>query len=1564
MNTKSVRNGTIQKDRYLKALDPGFISVEERSAKDLIEFAGNLVKHLKFYNENNVEDGDWSKMFAPGVQDIVAYLDDPESFVVDPDADPDTRNIQQTKLEKLSRPHLALFLAFLRIRRHQKKEFDDLTRRHLDFYYKNVLKLDKKQAIPDRVHLVLKPSSGVDEHPLYKGDLVKAGQDSTGSDVFYALEDNIMVNQALVSSIKTFSSVQKYISLYDMCSNEENGFDLMLRWALGKDFKGDDLPRYPEGGTNASDIAVKAGDLLDKYKAGLPHANPALTSEELDALNKYALDHLYFLNESAFNYCMDVYRTAMDASADFPSKEKWLEVCTHVEKAFSIRDRRYRQKKLKDVCEETSNGHYFDEMMTYALGEPKPGDGLPPMPGIEDSLDTLCTTLVSTPSTDTEKTDFALAARYVTESLCMSVDDFKKIIKVKNNQGSTDTEWNPVYEIVEQAQSLKQNYKTSASGRWKSINMIPTSVGDASPDLPLTVSSFDTFGKTSEKADPALYFGPGIAIASPLLLLTNGKREIILNIACGDEDFDDGKIQALTKKTNPVFDVFLSGEKDWIQVDPEYVRFEAGDVISGSAVESYETNELDLICTVSGADANTKYIIFEDGSLWSAKYDVENDRFRLTFQTQFSDGLSNRELSTLDLEGTPVLLDGLLFIEERNEITAEGSLRGGADYYAGPVTEERKYFSQRDKGRFIVWNDGRIFSIEQVMSEGRIRVEFCGRLPDYSTETPKKYDQIGFANSSRIDTISISGLAVADTSERYFSDDDVDRLFVMASGQIFKIQHIIPASNMKEANVTAAGTRVSSNDGIKKYDSFNGLHFTITLDKNTPAVVPTGEYAAPLDGHTSHPVMKLQLKNNLVSEYGNERIENAYEYFESIQLQSANLIVSVKECDDFKLANDSTSLDPKKPFEPFGTAPKPGASLYFSSNELALKKLESLELRFAWMGIPKSFENHYKAYSGCGLPDIPEIDERSFQSRLAVYNNRSWMDIEYPKSLFVADAKDASSYSLGFQEGFQRSFYKTLEDVPSTDSGDPSEYERYFKLELENPDFQHDVYSLVLNKTAELRTSNINAPTVYPPYNPKAKTMYLNYTASAIMKPSFENTEKENSEKENSEKLHRMLHIHPFGYMDANYTMDSEDPDKGAALFPQYKDHGYLFIGLENIIPTRIVSLLFQLIPGSGNPDTKPPDITWQYLTQHGWKEFETVDILSDGTNSLMDSGIIKLRLPHDASDQCALMPTDKHWIRICAGQNAESSPNIVGIHAQAVSAVFMDKNNARDHLEKPLAPMSANELFPLDSSIESVVQPYHSFGGRMIEGDHSFYTRISELLRHKDRAVTPWDYERLILNKFSGIYQAKCLSRSEQTTRGNPGYTEIVVVPDMSNSYPFLPLEPKALTSDLALIEKYLTAKASVGIKIKVKNPVYERITYRVAVCFKKEYSRGYYQKELIRDIKRFLSPWAYKQDISVTLGGVIYTSGLIHYLEKRDYVDYVANVKLFEEKIMYQGTDNEENRWQLNNSGIAKTKRPDAILVSDDKHYADVITTKTYREEDFVGIGYMVVGLDFWVK
>ena len=385
---------------------------------------------------------------------------------------------------------------------------------------------------------------------------------------------------------------------------------------------------------------------------------------------------------------------------------------------------------------------------------------------------------------------------------------------------------------------------------------------------------------------------------------------------------------------------------------------------------------------------------------------------------------------------------------------------------------------------------------------------------------------------------------------------------------------------------------------------------------------------------------------------------------------------------------------------------------------------------------------------------------------------------------------------------------------------------------------------------------------------------------------------------------------------------------------------------------------------GSGDVDRIPPDIEWSYLAGDRWQPFQNADILSDSTNGLLDSGILHVSIPEDATNQNHQLPTGLHWLRATVSHHAITIPDALDIRTQAVIATFVDQGNAPEHLNQPLAAHSIQSLVEGKSAIATVAQPYSSFGGRRQETHRAFYTRASERLRHKDRAVTRWDYERLVLEQFPQIYKVKCLTQAEQSLMPSTAQVTVIVIPNVANTAPFLPLEPKAPQYLLKEIETYLQAHTSPFVTVAVKNPRYEQIKYRAAVRFQTGYEQGYYIKQLNEELVRFLSPWAYEEQSDIAFGSSIHSSAVIHFIESRPYVDYVANLKLIEQVTI--STDNrspEDTIYHVNTTNLAQVKHVDSILVSAPHHIIDLITTSDYAEEEFEGVDYMIVDLDFFV-
>ncbi|NER81910.1 MAG: hypothetical protein F6K42_20560 [Leptolyngbya sp. SIO1D8] len=683
------------------------------------------------------------------------------------------------------------------------------------------------------------------------------------------------------------------------------------------------------------------------------------------------------------------------------------------------------------------------------------------------------------------------------------------------------------------------------------------------------------------------------------------------------------------------------------------------------------------------------------------------------------------------------------------------------------------------------------------------------------------------------------------------------------------------------------------------------------------------------------------------------------------------------------IGSDRPVLNAKSPFEPFDSQPTAGASLYFAHPEIVSKPLDNLSLKLEWMGLPDDFATHYYAYAHCGLSPRPSvIHNESFQARLDLLLNRTWHPIA-TQSLFSTDNPEttdetatlSSQVTLPYNKAqfnqLPTAGFKAVHETPATN--DLWEHSRYFRLELTRPDFQHGLYPLVLNKVARAGETDfvdtegnpvngnqagaieIRALSVYPPYTPKIKSITLDYQASAEI--HLRTTASNPTQGQ-------IFQLHPFGYLDLRQTADPADPSSCYYLLPQYEDEGCLFIGIRNLQPPQQLTLLFQLVSGSGNADLANPEIQWSYLAGDRWQPFQNEDILSDSTNGLMDSGIVHFTIPAAATQQNHRLPAGLHWLRATVSNHAIAIPDALDIRTQAVTATFIDQDNDPQHLSQPLAANAIQALVERTPAISTVAQPYSSFGGRQKETNRAFYTRVSERLRHKYRAVTRWDYERLVLEQFPQIYKVKCLTQAEQSHAPSAAQVTVVVIPNLANTAPFLPLEPKAPQYLLREIETHLQAHASPFVQVVVKNPHYEQIKYRVAVRFRSGYEQGYYLKQLNEELVRFLSPWAYEEQSDISFGSSIHSSAVIHFIETRPYVDYVANLKLIEQVTLSPDKRSKvDTTYQINSNNLAQVKQVDSILVSAPEHIIDLITTSDYEEESFEGIDYTIVDLDFVV-
>jgi hypothetical protein len=375
--------------------------------------------------------------------------------------------------------------------------------------------------------------------------------------------------------------------------------------------------------------------------------------------------------------------------------------------------------------------------------------------------------------------------------------------------------------------------------------------------------------------------------------------------------------------------------------------------------------------------------------------------------------------------------------------------------------------------------------------------------------------------------------------------------------------------------------------------------------------------------------------------------------------------------------------------------------------------------------------------------------------------------------------------------------------------------------------------------------------------------------------------------------------------------------------------NGNLLLGFENIVPGQTLSVLFEMAEGTGNPDHYAPDIAWSYLAHDRWIGFPPQFILKDTSLGMKQTGIIVFQVPADIVNGNSWVVgkddrKDLYWLRASASENKEDSvlvdalPMLIDIHVNAGIAVFADNNNSEAHLENGLPASRIAALRFKDVNVKTVSQPYASFNGRRSEQSdtNGYIRRIHERLRHKDRAVTLWDYERITLEAFPKVAVVKCLPHSRRVYTARPGHVSLAVIPSPERMRGNRKYYPTFNAGDLSSIRDHLAKRNSFFVggygdpgfcccddgckcdhqpgRIDVINAVFEPVRLKICVRFVQGKDIPYYTKELNEALKDFLSPWAKQNKQPLLFGVPISLTRLLQFLEKLDYVDVIMHLRV----------------------------------------------------------------------
>lgn len=637
------------------------------------------------------------------------------------------------------------------------------------------------------------------------------------------------------------------------------------------------------------------------------------------------------------------------------------------------------------------------------------------------------------------------------------------------------------------------------------------------------------------------------------------------------------------------------------------------------------------------------------------------------------------------------------------------------------------------------------------------------------------------------------------------------------------------------------------------------------------------------------------------------------------------------------LSNDDGEIDVNTSFEPFGSQPMVGNSLYIGHPSIFLYPISELKLNIEWYGLPLiegGFEEYYEHY-----PDIDGND--TFKAKISSLRDKRWLPEEEKQvlDLFETTSKNDSDALSSIRRMTEINIKELEIDQPIVYEAQNFEYNSssiagFLKLELCFPliAFGHGEYPEVTRIVAA-KNAKAKKYTDYPnePFTPVVKSLSLEVKSKMV----YDKTNK---------SIYTLEQIYPFG---------SQELSMSEPLFPNINRGTSLLIGLSKMESSNNVNFLFKFTDSINDILIDDLNLKWSLFNGVNWIDLNSENIIQDTTLGFKQNGIIEFNFPAIHTMPNNLLSEDLRWLKCQSNEGLsfinyleDIIPNTAKVHC--LNPELLDVAN----VEKEQIVSFTEEV----DGITIIEQKYPSFGGALAESKLNYFMRVSERLHHKDRAVTERNFEQLILERFPHIYKCKCLANRNVNFELAPGHVLISVVPSISR-HSGGKFVGKFSTIELAEMEGYLSSKSAIGVGVRVINPIYEKVRTKFNVKFREGYDPNYYIKKLNADISSFISPFLFRKGDQIEFSEVIQSTHILNTVEKQDYIDHVLNFSVFH---LVDDVIINQNEAKRNSLEIIPTTDI-SILMTDDYHQISTYDNKFVSDSG--GINEMMIGTDYIV-
>ncbi|MEL7277010.1 MAG: baseplate J/gp47 family protein [Pseudomonadota bacterium] len=608
-----------------------------------------------------------------------------------------------------------------------------------------------------------------------------------------------------------------------------------------------------------------------------------------------------------------------------------------------------------------------------------------------------------------------------------------------------------------------------------------------------------------------------------------------------------------------------------------------------------------------------------------------------------------------------------------------------------------------------------------------------------------------------------------------------------------------------------------------------GLTFTLDVDPSDPALTP------PEGGTAPELIIRIAPRGGFCP----------LSVFEAFRIDRIRLGARVHGLTALKGFTDEGPVNVGQPFPPFGVRPRDGASFLVGAPELSGKTICDVALNITWGDLPEKpggFATYYAPYGNdAPVPDPKvQLDYRAADGWKPLSHAPVPMIAENPRDgVLLPEARFAAS-------------------VPgqgaAAEGGDAVEEFRQRRtiragavrvtLSGSEGGFAHALYPAALAESIRPRLLRLRARPIPPqPFVPQITDVSLDYTARADILLD---------DPDSAVKGERVDQLSPFGTQELYPARTRRD----VGLFPERLADGILMLNLPARATEGPISLLFDLAEGSHERLSFAPEpITWYRLTSRGWQAFPNWAIAADSTDGLMRSGIVSLEVPRDAVEGSSEVPGPGIWIAATASGRLNDFPSLVRLSTNGIRLSVAPEGTA----DLGAAAGRTWTFAPAVPGLGAVTEQTSLQGGLKAESRRAFNTRVSERLRHRQRAVTAWDVERLVLEAFPDVWKVKCFPvLDRRTEEPRAGHVTVVVVPHPPANALEVPEQP-AMFDVLTMrrIEGMLRDRMDPFAELEVRNPGFERIQIRARLRFARNRDDGAIIRRIKTELSRSLSVW-----------------------------------------------------------------------------------------------------------